>query len=853
MFGTLGQFVSRWWHLLLVGWILLLLGLEYRAPLFEDVVRDGQFRYMPEAVPSRQGKKLFQRSFSNDLMGSNIYLVVRREFRDEGLTEDDRTFIEEVLRPRLEQIAKEEGGLAQRDDEEDAAEEEFDEEELDDVAPDDSDETSSDNEERSVIAQIRTFEDKALGDLLQSKDNKASLVRLELSTEFMQYRNAPTIEKIEQLIGKNGELYREALIPPGLDLSLSGSAAVGRDMRQAARESASATETWTILLVVILLVAIYRAPVLAFIPLVTVYLSVKIALMTLALLADAGIVGLFTGIEVYVTVVLYGAGVDYCMFLMARYKEELDAGATFDEAIANAVGKVGAALAASAGTTMCGIGMMVFAQFGKFQQAGVAMSFSLFFVLCASLTFAPAMLRMFGRWAFWPYMRTERISAAAGWVSPTSLMARLMEKDWFRGLWDRVGKSLLKKPGTIWLTCVLLMSPFAIFGGININFSSYGLLSELPQDDPSVVGTKAVQAHFPAGATGPVTVLLTNRTVDFSKNDGINAIEELTDKLQEANQQQQLGIEIVRSVAHPLGHKKTAENNSSEAGKGRMSIFKKRAERHRAVKYYVSDSGELENHVTRLDIVFDKDPFSRDSIRQFDRFRETMVSVLPESLAKGTELSFVGNTPSIRDLKSVTESDRLRINLLVLLGVFAILWILLRRPAISAYLILSVFFSYLATLGVTFAVFWMLDPAGFAGLDWKVPMFLFTILIAVGEDYNIYLITRIEEEQLRWGLVEGVTVALSKTGSIISSCGVIMAGTFSSLMAGNLVGMNQLGFALAFGVLLDTFVVRPVLVPAYLILLHRGRFGHFGKWLGAGDYVPTELTPSLRVGTDRRD
>jgi RND superfamily putative drug exporter len=125
-----------------------------------------------------------------------------------------------------------------------------------------------------------------------------------------------------------------------------------------------------------------------------------------------------------------------------------------------------------------------------------------------------------------------------------------------------------------------------------------------------------------------------------------------------------------------------------------------------------------------------------------------------------------------------------------------------------------------------------MDPQGFAGLDWKVPMFLFTILIAVGEDYNIFLMARIQEEEKVYGPVKGITVALERTGSIISSCGIIMAGTFSSLMAGSLVGMDQLGFALALGVLLDTFVIRPIMVPSLLMLLATGKLGVFSRWAG---------------------
>ena len=236
-------------------------------------------------------------------------------------------------------------------------------------------------------------------------------------------------------------------------------------------------------------------------------------------------------------------------------------------------------------------------------------------------------------------------------------------------------------------------------------------------------------------------------------------------------------------------------------------------------QHYVSSNGDLQGRVLRFDLVLQDDPFARNSIAQFESIRHSIETSIPA----GLKVFALGPTASIRDLKAVTDRDQIRIDILVLGGVFLILVVLLRRLTISLYLIVSVFFSYLVTLGMTFFVFWVLDPAGFVGLDWKVPMFLFTILIAVGEDYNIFLMTRIDEEQRQHGPVAGVIAALQKTGSIISSCGIIMAGTFCSLLAGSLVGLHQLGFALAFGVLLDTFVVRPILVPAFLVLLYDGR------------------------------
>jgi RND superfamily putative drug exporter len=791
MFRALGEFVTRRWKLVLVAWVFVTLiaagiqsgfinrlgVLPWQLPVWEDVVKDGEFGFLPRNMPSLQGERLFAEAFPKDMLTSSVVIVVRHESAE--LDDQDDDFIENHLAEGLRQLKNESG---------------------------------------SVIAEVRTSKDPLIGKLLISQDHKAALVIVELTTEFLEHHNRTTINKIEQLIDPHGELRDH--IPPGVHLAMSGSATVGRDMIAAAADSARDTEKWTILLVVGLLLLIYRAPVLALIPLITVAVAVHISITLLVLLSRVPGLGLepFEGLKIYITVVAYGAGVDYCLFLIARYKEELDRGATLEAALSHTIHKVGAALTASAMTVACGIGMMVFAEFGKFRQAGIGMSLSLFVMLIASLTFTPALLRMAGPFALRLTRGSERPLAAGGWISGTRFVSRWLDQYSFQRFWEWMGRLLERRPGTVWLACMCVMIPFAVIGAYFQDYLSYGLLTELPQTKQSVLGAKAVQEHFPAGNTAPVTVLLKNPKVDFlDPTTGLEALDALVEKLRE--QKDKLGIADIRSVVDPMGWEH------------QVNPFKRGAAR----LYYVSQTEQFKGKVARLDLVFDNDPFSRDAIRRLDDLQKAIHESLPPEVA-GSEVHLMGTTASMRDLKHVTDRDQVVIDMLVLIVVYLILVALLRKLAIPAYLILSVYFSYFVALGFTFTVFYLLDPAGFSGLDWKVPMFLFTILIAVGEDYNIFLMTRIDEEQAEYGAVGGVRVALLQTGSIISSCGVIMAGTFFSLvLAGSLVGMQQLGFALAFGVLLDTFVVRPILVPAYLIMLHSGRFGLIGEFLGSAE------------------
>jgi RND superfamily putative drug exporter len=803
MFSLLGRIVRRAWLLLLVAWIVLVVGTWLSAPSWRVIAQDREFTFLPEDEPSRVASQKLAEAFPDERFGSNIVLLIHRAAHDPGRVESDNQFIEDVLYTELTKIVKDEGfqiGQAVASN-----------------APLFGDESNPPPPPQDTRrARIRTPIAPGAGAFLVSPDGAAQLVVIDLSTEFLSTDNWPTINRIDKLLQ---DLREQGKMPPGLDIAMTGSALLGRDHTLAQYQGVRATGLLTIILVVVLLILIYRAPLLALIPLITVYLGVQVALNILALLGQAGYIELFQGLQIYITILAYGAGVDYCLFLTARYKEELDQGASPPDAVARAIGSVGAALTASAATVICGIAMMVFAQFGKLRVAGFAIPLTLAIVLLATLTFSSSLLRLAGRWAFWPHRLRN---AGDERTAKPGEMGGLFQAGRLQRIWDWMGQVLLRKAGKVWLATVAVMLPFVVAAGLFYNRLSYDLIVGLPASAPSVVATKVLQQHFPAGVIGPLTVLIVDPQVNFDQPEGRDIIKRLTESL--SARKDDLRLADVRSLTAPMGITKVSKVDPF-AGLNLPPEVSKEAAQEGARQHYISSLGQRNYIGTRLELVQNENPFSQQTIYDLNRVEQAVRDALPnqKTVVSGEQVFFAGTTPSVRDLAAVMGGDRARIDMLVVASVFIILLILLRQLVVTVYLLLSVLFSYFVTLGVTFLVFWLLDPSGFPGLDWKVAMFLFTILIAVGEDYNIFLMTRIHEEDRRYGPIRGITQALDRTGPIISSCGIIMAGTFGTLMAGSMAEMKQLGFALAFGVLLDTFVVRPILVPAFLMLLRRGQ------------------------------
>ena len=365
MFDRLGKLVARHWVVVIVGWIVLAAGLHAVAPRWNDVTNDGDLAYLPANLPSVEGEQMLKRAFPNQ--------------KAKSAAGDHRRAARWAIDGRRPALERRPGGAVSR-------------------AP-----------AGWPIASVWNRNTEVLGEKLTSRvsaNGQATVTMLNITNEFMAVGNVALLAEVQRTLAG-----AEADLPGGLNVGITGSAAIGGDMLASAAESIQNTELTTILLVVVILLVVYRAPLLVLVPLVTIGLAFFVSADVLALLTQADrLPGMawwnfkvFTTTKIFLIVILFGAGTDFCLFLISRYREELERGHERAAAAAEAVGRVGEALVASAMTTICGLATMFFADFGKFRNSGPAIAFSLAIALAACLTLAPALLRAAGLAVFWPF------------------------------------------------------------------------------------------------------------------------------------------------------------------------------------------------------------------------------------------------------------------------------------------------------------------------------------------------------------------------------------------------------------------------------------------------------------------
>jgi putative drug exporter of the RND superfamily len=487
------------------------------------------------------------------------------------------------------------------------------------------------------------------------------------------------------------------------------------------------------LIVLVLLIIIYRSPIFWVIPFFTVLLAESAARGFGYLLAEAGVTinGQSGGI---LPVLVFGAGTDYALLLVSRYREELRRHEDKHEAMAIALRSAGPAIFASGLTVIAALLTLSIAEVNGTAGLGPIGAMGVLLAMISMLTLLPALLTICGRRWFWP--RIPHVGEIG--VDET------------HGTWRRVGDRIDARPRAVWVTGTLILALLAL----NLVNLDTGLTSgnSFRGEVESVQGQHVVAAHFPAGASAPTDVVVPDRSRAAAVASALQA-----------------QTEIVSQVSKPID--------------GPPGV--------------------------RFSVVLRNDPYSTTSLDQVPELRRVVKQAGGESALVG------GPTAQEYDLRQSATRDNRVIIPVTLVVVFFILAALLRALLAPLLLVLSVIASFAAALGA--GVFVSDVIFGFPGLDPSLPLLCFVFLVALGIDYNIFLMARVREETLRYGTREGTLRGLAVTGAVITGAGIVLAGTFGTLAVLPLVFLTEIGFIVAFGVLLDTFVVRSLIVPALVI------------------------------------
>ena len=502
----------------------------------------------------------------------------------------------------------------------------------------------------------------------------------------------------------------------------------------------------TVTLVLVLLGLIYRSPVIALIPLVVVGFAYGIAQGLVYLYARSGATVSDNGTSILI-VLMFGVGTDYCLLLVARYREELRSHADKHDAMEAALGRSGPAILASGLTVALTMLVLLLAQVGSTHSLGPVSAIGVAVALTAGLTLLPALLTICGRRGFWPRRHLVEPAEDGGEAERV-------------GVWRRVGERVLHRPGAALAVTVALFGAGAL--GLLAYQEDYSVEGAFKKQTESATGFELLRRAFPAGTLFPTTVLVIREDGPARPADVV------------AVQRRLAAVPGVVAV-EPVGR-------------------------------------STDGRIAQLGVVFRDDPFHAAALERVDALRESAERAPPGVRAlvgDGSAVQADFNRTAARDLRMIVP--------LALLVIFVILAVLLRALLAPLLLIGSVVLSFLGTLG--FSILFFRYVLGDDGIDGSLPTYAFIFLTALGVDYTIFLMSRVREEARHHGTREGMLRALAATGPVITSAGIILAGTFSVLMTLPITFVFDLGFMVALGILLDTFVVRTIMVPAVVELI----------------------------------
>jgi putative drug exporter of the RND superfamily len=537
--------------------------------------------------------------------------------------------------------------------------------------------------------------------------------------------------------GKNGfnklpdvaKQVRDIARIPGVTTHIAGPGGQAADSAAAFSGLDGKLLLFTVLVVVLILLVTYRSPTLWLLPVISAGVALTAAQAVIYLLAkyaDLTVNGQSQGI---LTVLVFGAGTDYALLLVARYREELRRHEDRHEAMAFALHRAAPAIVASASTVILAMICLLVAEMNSTAGLGPVAAIGIAVGLLVMLTLLPALLVITGRWMFWP------VRPRFGTVEPTS-----------GGFWARVGRRISTRPRRVWVVTALVLAALSL-GMLSLNAHGLSTADSYTKEFDSVKGQQVLAAHRLADTSSPVMVV-----ADAAAGPAI--------------QQAMSGIQGLGQPGAPA----------------------------------VKDGVALVSAPLR------DDPTSQAAFDTVDRVRARVHAIDRADALVG------GSSAITADIEKASSRDNRVIIPLVLLVVLLVLTVLLRALFSPLLLVGTVVLSFGASLGVSALLF--RHVFGFAGADASLPLFVFVFLVALGIDYNIFLMSRVREETPVHGTRQASRIALGATGGVITSAGLVLAATFLVLATMPLVAFAEIGIAVALGVLLDTLIVRSVLVTA---------------------------------------
>jgi len=604
---------------------------------------------------------------------------------------------------------------------------------------------------------------KPVQDQMFSKDGTTLLLNFTLKEGSDSHDANATIkvmnDKLTQL--KLGTLQAE----------ITGPAGISSDTISIFQNADFVLMLATIVLIFVLLLVIYRSPLLAVIPLVIAAIVYQVVDRVLGLGGKNDWFVLDSSAISIMLVLLFAVLTDYSLFIFSRYREELKNFSSKYSAMGEAIHHVSEPILFSGGTVLLSVLTLFTTVFMPYNHFAPVFSVAVVFILIAGLTLIPSIFALMGRKAFWPFIpkADEKPKEKAGF-------------------WTKVSKQVMKHPAVI--AGILLITLLAgAFNTTSIQYS-FNIMKSFPDELSSRQGFELLEKHYPAGQLAPVTVILTSDEHIALDEKFLTNVKSLEDHLK--------NIDGVDSISQGLTEEMIKDPKKLPRG-------------------FIGE----DKKTVKMQIVLKDNPYDSDALKTVQKLRDQEGNILSKSgfSSSSYHLQYAGQTAEQLDIRAMNQRDMVILFSLVTVLITIMLALQTRSILMPLIMMATILLSYVATLGFGWIIFH--DIMGYDSISYRLPVYTFVFMVALGVDYNIMLVSRIKEEAQKFSWKEAVGSGVALTGGVISSAGIILAATFAVLITQPLQELFLFGMIMALGVLMDTFLVRGMLLPSILILVKK--------------------------------